>query len=226
MKSAQTLIFAFMMVLTATLIIAGCSPMPIREWPALNGKVLDANTEKPIEGAYVVAIWEGYGGHNKSCFHVEAVTTDNQGIFKIPEWYNTNEGTVRLGSQYRHVSVVYKNGDQWSDRNYREQSQLKGIYYLEEYLGPVNNRLKYLSKLTQTTGCGKSDRNLHTLFMAMHSEAITIASTPKEKDLAKNLRYRAEALLDSVDFSRPIRIPKDVNRALPAQDPKKPETVR
>lgn len=60
--------------------------------PAYKGKVIDAETKEPIEGAVVVAMYykhpiiSGPGGGSASIIHIKEVLTDEKGEFYIPSY--------------------------------------------------------------------------------------------------------------------------------------------
>lgn len=165
-------------LLAAVLVLVqGCSPMPVREWPALEGRVLDAQTEEPIEGAFVVARWIGYGGHTQSqCFHVDVAQTDAQGRYRIEPWRN-DQDTVYLVDQRQTVERVHKTGYRESPLTQEQRSYLRGIYYLEKDAREVGERLEHLSGLMKSSNCydaGKSERALYGLRAAIYYEAKSL----------------------------------------------------
>jgi len=65
--------------------------------PAFRGRIIDAETKKPIEGAVVVAMYYKYpiisgpGGGSASIIHIKEALTDKKGEFHIPS-YTTLKG--------------------------------------------------------------------------------------------------------------------------------------
>ncbi|MFZ5619388.1 MAG: carboxypeptidase-like regulatory domain-containing protein [Pseudomonadota bacterium] len=185
-------------LLAALLLLQACTATPVRDWPAQEGRVLDAQTGQPIEGAFVVMRWIGYGGYSQSqCFHVDVAETDAQGRFHIPEWRN-DQRSATLVDQLRNVDVVHKPGYRLAERTYREQSQKQGVWYLHADRRSVEDRLEYLLHVLDVTRCGaqdKSDMSLLRLYRSLYEEGGEIAATAQEKDQVDTLRYWSTFIL-------------------------------
>lgn len=153
------------------LLMQGCSPLPIREWPGLEGRVLDAQTEEPIEGAFVVARWIGYGGYSQSqCFHVEVAETDEQGRYRIAPWRNDQDSAI-LSNQRQSIERVHAEGYRESQITRERESYRQGVYYLEKDEGDAEDRLKYLRNAV--IGCSSRYGNKDALiafYKALHHE--------------------------------------------------------
>jgi hypothetical protein len=72
--------------------LAGCALAPPFYWAeSIHGRVVDADTGQPIQGAAVVADWKlygggmGHGGHRSSML-VEETVTDSNGEFRFGKW--------------------------------------------------------------------------------------------------------------------------------------------
>lgn len=170
-------------ILSAVLLLLhACTATPVRDWPAQEGRVLDAQTEQPIEGAFVVMRWIGYGGYSQSqCFHVDVAETDAQGRFRIPEWHN-DQRSATLVDQRRNIDVVHKPGYRFAERTYREQSQKLGIYYLELDERGVADRLGYLKN--SVVGCSAKPEekyNLLGLYKSLHDEVMRLPVSDEQK---------------------------------------------
>lgn len=183
------------------LLLQGCSPLPVREWPALEGSVLDARTEAPIKGAFVVARWIGYGGHTQSqCFHVEVAETDAQGRYRIAPWRNARDSAY-LVDQRQTIERVHKPGYRESPLTRERESYLRGVYYLAQDTESVQTRLEYLKLLHGATRCGaqnESEKNRLPLLKALHDEARLHGGDKKpaanEMSLMESIRYDIEIL--------------------------------
>ncbi|MFZ5619390.1 MAG: carboxypeptidase-like regulatory domain-containing protein [Pseudomonadota bacterium] len=185
-----------LLAVTALLLLHACTATPVRDWPAQEGRVLDAQTGQPIEGAFVVMRWIGYGGYSQSqCFHVDVAETDAQGRFRIPEWHN-DQRSATLVDQRRNIDVVHKPGYRFAERTYREQSQKQGVWYLEVDASNTEERLKYLSQNSGLASCaesGRSKKNLLSLYRSLYGEAKTIAGLATEqKKIVEFLLYDLE----------------------------------
>ncbi|OFW14966.1 MAG: hypothetical protein A3F70_13995 [Acidobacteria bacterium RIFCSPLOWO2_12_FULL_67_14] len=72
--------------LVALLVMAGCRTGP-EQWGSFRGRVVDAETEKPIAGAHVMVMWvrERPALHlTESFFDAQETVTDLDGRFEIP----------------------------------------------------------------------------------------------------------------------------------------------
>lgn len=50
------------------------------------GQVLDQDTGKPVEGAYVIATWEDYTLSRTTCVHMDIQVTDSEGRYFFGPW--------------------------------------------------------------------------------------------------------------------------------------------
>lgn len=92
-------------LLSASLMSASCASEPARPNPRaeISGRVVDAATGQPLEGAAIWATWYaealpspeaiafglavgGHGGSNRRVVQVKEALTDRDGRFVIPEW--------------------------------------------------------------------------------------------------------------------------------------------
>ena len=71
--------------------LTGCLAPPMYWAESIHGRVVDADSGAPVEGAVVVADWKlygggmGHGGHRDSLF-VEETVTDSNGEFRFGKW--------------------------------------------------------------------------------------------------------------------------------------------
>jgi len=98
-------------ILIACIVIAGLyiviiffgtgilSPLPYLHLDSFYGKVVDADTKEPIEGAAVLAVYHkevpGVAGSNTYSIDAQEALTDEKGEFKIPQtkrWFVLNRG--------------------------------------------------------------------------------------------------------------------------------------
>jgi hypothetical protein len=91
MKKAY-LIIVLSMILTITFCTSCFAGWLIYHKPAFKGKIVDAETKKPIEGAVVVAMYKKYpiisgpGGGSASIMHIKEALTDKKGEFHISSY--------------------------------------------------------------------------------------------------------------------------------------------
>lgn len=141
-------------------------------WPEQSGIVLDGDTLQPIEGAIVVARWIGtlslLVDSQTTCYHVESVTTDARGRYRIAAW-------AKLPGKVGHNDVqftAYKAG-----YVHTRTDMATGDQYLRRDEQGVKERLEYLSGLMRSTAChdaGKSERALYELRAAIFYEARSL----------------------------------------------------
>lgn len=110
MKSIRIAALAlFIIVLNVTLAEAGWL---IYHKPEFKGKVIDAESKDPIEGAVVVVRYMKYpiiggpGGRSATVLNVRETLTDKDGAFRIPS-YTT---LIPFSLGYKAVFIVYKPG--------------------------------------------------------------------------------------------------------------------
>ena len=88
-KAAIFLIFMLVILFLATLAFDGWL---IFRKPAFRGKIIDAETKKPIEGAVIVAMYQksplisGPAGGSSSIIKIKETLTDKKGEFNIPSY--------------------------------------------------------------------------------------------------------------------------------------------
>lgn len=158
---------------------------------AIEGRVLEEGTNKPIPGAIVVVRWHGrvsaFVDSHGVCYHVEMATTDEQGRYQTKPWRQPREYMV----SFDHIDAdAYKP----SYGRPRKLSQVMEIEYLAPFIGTREEGLKFL----ETFGgmqCGKAEDyapKLIPLYKAIYEEARLLAVTKEEKK-------RAIALLRELD---------------------------
>lgn len=149
---------------------------------AIEGRVLEQGSEKPIGGALVVMLWRGHLGYSGTiCYHVATATTEANGDYRIPP-QTRPEPYIGLSERSR-APVVYKPG-------YRQlpvQSQ-PGTTYLEPFTGGRGARLEYLSGVSVSCSHKREiEIELLPLHEALYEEASSLAVTREGK--IKALRH-------------------------------------
>lgn len=205
-------------VLIGSLLLQACTQMPVRDWPVLEGRVLDAQTEAPIEDAFVVARWIGFGGYSQSqCFHVEVARTDARGQYRIESWRNDGESAT-LTDQRRHIDVVHKAGYRLSDRVYKEQPQLRGVWYLEGDHRAVGERLEYLRDVIVGCGTEKTENiKLLLFYTALRDEVRNLPKNAEQKKIAIWLQNHIDVIEIGFEAAEKLYIEKlkSIERSLP-----------
>ena len=168
--------------------LSACSGIPKRNWPAQEGRVLDQETELPIEGALVVALWKGVGGYSHTmCFHVEITETDENGIYLIPSWRNES-ASVSTNNQ-RVEFVVYKEGYQ------EAQKGIDRIMYLEKHKSITGDRLIALKDYVRRAACGAPGENQKRKLIfheRLYEEALTVTQGNSSDDSSEIVRFLAD----------------------------------
>ena len=165
----------------------------------INGKVIDEETNKPIPGATVSALWIGnvfaLVDTQSACVHAQASTTDYRGEFNMPEWRKESQiGWVR---HIKPSIIAHKHG-------YIFSRYENNTIYLKPFRGNVSERLEYLSTILDANRCGskdESERTLHHLYNSMYQEAKRIAISENDKEIVDNLHYWSSFVL--LDHSKP-----------------------
>ena len=82
---------------------------------AIKGRVLDYETNKPIEDAIVYVLWRGNasgsaGGGVYGCYHSAAVQTNANGDYEVPAWQRPAVGVIEPRLSQERVIQAYKEG--------------------------------------------------------------------------------------------------------------------
>ena len=154
---------------------------------SLEGQVLEAGTNKPIEGAIVVVRWQGTWmppAGTSTCYHVESAVTDAQGRYKTAAW----SGPFRFGllADYWEVDA-YKPGYAAIPTSHVVQGGKSGVSYLELFKGTREERFK-ANRIAgiKCPNAGSSQRNLIPLYKAIYEQLATLALTKDEKFYANS----------------------------------------
>lgn len=186
MKFLRTILLMFTLLpLTA----CGLSSEPIE------GRILEAGTKKPLVGAIVVVRWEGtysqIAESKTSCYHVETATTDGEGRYKIPGWWQMPKGP--FFSPGAKDITAYKPGyaEHWPAGYDRTEDYKKNIRILEPFKGTSGERLKYLMHLSGLASCygAKDEKALFPLQKALFDEAKGLK--PQDRDGIQWIKHNA-----------------------------------
>jgi hypothetical protein len=187
------------LVLILILPMAACQADQSGYNKAIDGVLIEQDTNKPIKDAFIVARWTHYGtdglGSRTMCVHMEIVKTDAQGKYQVPSVFI---GAL-IGRVVRRV-FAYMPG-------YEELR--KPILTAEEYA--VFERQKFMRKLDVSVterlqqlqdfsglGCEGEERHgqaLVRLYRAMQMEASEISLKGDRDPAADSLRYQADRLI-------------------------------
>lgn len=186
----------FIALLCALLPLSACATS--LSGRAIDGKVTEEGTNKPISGAIVVARWSGHlasWGHGKTvCYHVLSTTSDENGDYRLPTW--KKDITEDWQKNIRPETVLidaYKP----SYGLPTVPSQKREIVLLKPFAGTREERLEYLVRILGNTSCGaqdKSEENLIPLRRSLYKEAQALARTEDDRKAVEAILYRLEIL--------------------------------
>lgn len=172
---------------------AGCALTPPREVPPQTGRVLDVETQQPIEGAIVVLRWQGVGTKafvdtQTVCYHVESAVTDTEGRYVTDVW--------REASMYRDLSMkqvlqtAYKSGY----RHVRTDIAT-GDQYLRRDMRNAEDRLEYLMSMANDSCFSEEFKEFIPLNDAIYREAKEIAVTDEQQQVAGRILFYLNVLI-------------------------------
>ena len=137
-----------------TLIVGGC---------AIDGRVVDSETGAPIPGALVIVEWTGdIGGPVQSsqvCFHLEVVSTDQEGRYHVPAWHRRPVADWEGGFFGVRNTEVTRRTFRKGYTQLRYDPRDTTTILMQPFTGSVKERLDYLARLG-TVGCGAADGSL------------------------------------------------------------------
>ncbi len=169
---------------------------------AIDGKVIEEGSGKPILDAIVVARWigdlPGIADSKTVCYHVLSAKSESQGNFGFPAWQKKAIDWQRKIKRGHGYVSAHKAGYEFVS------TEADYTAHLKAFNGTRAQRLKYLVRVLGGTRCGsqdESERNLHPLYKALHEEGREIAVTEKDKELVDTLRYWVSFVL--LDMSKP-----------------------
>lgn len=194
-------LIASLLALLLTSLSACASPFGL-SGEAIEGKVLEAGTNKPIPHAIVVVRWDGilsgFAEQRGVCVHVESTATDEQGRYRINAWRkpSTLGGVRDIGPTVSAYQPSYEIA-----RRDRENNMV----YLRPFTGGRGERLQYLDRVISSTSCGdkSTHQNLYRIHRAVYEEARAIAQTEEEKKQVERLKWIAEYSL--VNLNKPTK---------------------
>ena len=159
---------------------------------AIEGKVLEEGTNKPIPDAIVIARWSGHlatFAHGKTvCYHVLSTTTDENGAYRFPAWKKkiTEDWQKNVRPETVIITVHKPGYAEYRPPGYvRTEAFKQNVRYLKPFTGPREERLKYLLHFSGLVGCyGAGDeKSLVPVYKALYDEARGIATSDKDKDI-------------------------------------------
>ena len=175
---------------------------------AMEGQVLEEGTNKPIEGALVVAIWKGSQvrpAHSSTvCYHVETTTTDAQGKYRIQDF----SGNLNpfIADRQSSIGSIYKRGYHVS----KQKPPAVGIELLALHSGAqdqqfeqIGARVPYECSLTD-----EGKKSLLPLMRLMYEEMKSNAKTLKQMEQVDGMLNSIE----SVEFGAEVAYERQKDR--------------
>jgi hypothetical protein len=148
---------------------------------ALEGKVIDGSTGKPLAGVYVIGAWvvsSGIGVVAKSgCGKLEVTRTDEQGRFTLSKW--SGSILAHLIGDENLNAYYYMRGYRWE----KGHPQIGETVVLVPDTRPPIERVRYIGELTAKADCGPwEEQKLKALAMyrSMYEDARSITSSSYE----------------------------------------------
>jgi hypothetical protein len=128
------------------------------------GQVLDQDTGKPVEGAYVIATWEDYTLSQTTCVHMDIQVTDSEGSYFFGPWIDFVGRVVFRQNAPRRM--VYAPG--YEKVNYGDPT------YVRRHHDKPKERIKELRRI-EAQFCGRaslrSEQLVHRIYRDMYFEA-------------------------------------------------------
>jgi hypothetical protein len=168
-----------------------------RYWDGYVGKVVDADTGKPLDGVFVIARYSGdlpAGGSFQSvCYHAAGTTTNAQGEYRMNPRFDTPDFYFDKRSEIDFFKAGYQ-------RVYYKD----GVAKLKEDTSNYQKRLEYLQRMAGYTcrSAGRSQRSLYPFFEAIFYEAKSISVTSDEKKDLEKFRWVAASQAIASDRER------------------------
>ncbi len=187
------------LLLLATIILnTGCSVMGA----ARTGQVLNLETKEPIERAVVVVLWRGVSGiydATNICYHIMTDTSNENGRYATGFWFGFDAPIWSTDV----MEVGYREGFIRPKRSPHDNN-----VYLIPFHGTREERFAYLERLLSATTCadaGVSYKNLYRIRKAIYEEAMKLAISKEEKELAEGFGYSAASVIadELIDPRRP-----------------------
>lgn len=159
---------------------------------AIEGRVLEEGTNKPIPGAIVVVRWQGrvssFVDSHGVCYRVESATTDEQGRYQTKPWRQPREYMV----SFDHIDIdAYKPG--YGRPN--KLSRVQEVRYLAPFKGTREERFKSVRIAgVDCPGAGESQKNLLPLYRTIYEQLTALAVTKEEKFTANAYQHSIEII--------------------------------
>lgn len=162
---------------------------------ALEGRVIDGSTGKPLSGVYVIGAWivsSGIGVVAKSgCGKLEVTRTDEQGRFTLSKW---------SGRILAHLIGDETLNDYYYMRGYRWEKGHPSIGETVVLVPDTRSPMERIGHISETAGkadCGSIEerkKNALPLYRVMYDEAAALASNREERRVLSTILFKQEML--------------------------------
>lgn len=192
-------------------LVAACALLPVMTaYADLSGGPVEGiavdSSGKPIADAMVVVKWiasmAGAHGPWYPCYHVELVTTDAQGRFRIPRW-SVSPRTQRLPDGIGFLNTVtldkpiqtyaFAPGQFGAEQNWRSHETLR--IEIKPFKGSNSDYLMELGSLDRFVSCAGNQKVMLPLLETMYRDAQSRATSKDDK-------VRLEGLLISLETAK------------------------
>jgi hypothetical protein len=169
----------------------------VRSGP-VDGRVIDADTGKPITSGVAYGIWDGVltslTRTDGNCIWVETVRLNEQGRFSLPAWQKLDSATPFTSSVQQSI-FVYAPGYEFRPLSKKEFPEIK----LKRFAGAAEERFHEL-KISPCVPDG-SERHVAVVYRMMAGELKSLAKTYMQEQQADSMYSLARAA--STDRSKP-----------------------
>jgi hypothetical protein len=181
-----------LVVASIALLLAACTTT--LQAPAISGRVLDQDTNRPLAGAVVLAYWNGdvpiFPESRTYCFEILSAITDAEGNYRLPSWRRTYWESEIHGPQVHFLP--YYPGYIWSRTHYGS-SDNEATFLMVHDKSSREARFEALSKMFGSTGCGwyyagSSMKNFVPFGTGIAKELKSLAQSPKELERLQQIR--------------------------------------
>jgi hypothetical protein len=175
-----------------SLSFGGCAT--VLKGPAISGRVLEQDTNRPLAGAVVLAYWSGDIPHfpesSSACFEVLSGTTDAQGNYHLKAWRRLYWESQINGPQVRFL--VYYPGYIYH-RIQAGPGDNEAMHFMLPDTSSREVRFETLSRLFGSGYCGwyysgSSMKNFIPFEKGIATELKFLAQSPKELERLQQVR--------------------------------------
>jgi len=158
----------------------------------IKGRIVDADTKRPISDVMVVATWKEGLIHGSGCAKLSVAVTDYNGE------YSLKEPPLKPLFTYRSQPRIYAHKEGYRlGAVVRNTTNTSTVGRLEIPAGRLHwsssnddQRIKYLNELIRLTSCygaGRDNSKKYPLYKAILDEAMALASTINQRIIVKKM---------------------------------------